>query len=256
MNIIDTHTHIFEPEFDNDIADVIDRAQRAGVEKILLPNIDMDSISRLHNLSAAYPGYCLPMMGLHPTSVTSGWEQDLAEMKKLFATRKYIAVGEIGMDLYWDKSFAEEQRLAFEEQLRWSVEFNLPVSIHSREAIPEVIDSIKRIGQSELRGVFHSFGGTVDQLHDILSLGGFYLGINGVVTYKNSGLKDVLTHTNLSHIVVETDAPYLSPVPYRGKRNETAYTVQIIEKLADIYNVSPEEVGEVTSRNARKLFGL
>ena len=256
MKIIDTHTHIYESEFDSDIAGVIDRAKKIGVERILLPNIDMNSIDRLHQLSASYPEYCMPMMGLHPTSVTSDWQQDLSFMKKLFASNEYVAVGEIGLDLYWDKSLENEQRLAFEEQLRWSIEFDLPVSIHSREAISEAIECIKNVGATHLRGVFHSFGGSEEELSNILGLGNFLIGINGIVTYKNSTLPAVLTQTDLSKIVIETDAPYLPPVPYRGKRNETSYTMKIVEKLSDIYQTTPEDVATITTQNARNLFQL
>ena len=256
MGIIDTHTHIFASEFDQDIAEVVDRAKRAGVTKILLPNIDVESVHRLHKLSDKYPDYCFPMMGLHPSSVTSNWEQDLNQIKENFSKRKYIAVGEIGIDLYWDKTLAQEQKLAFEEQLRWSREYDLPVSIHSRDAISEVIESIKNVGADNLRGVFHSFGGTLEEMQAILSLKNFYLGVNGVVTYKNSKLPEVLKEANLSHIVIETDAPYLPPVPYRGKRNEPSYTKEIVEKLSEIFSCSIEEVEKITANNAQSIFSL
>ena len=256
MRIIDTHTHIYAEEFDADLHDVITRARLAGVEKILLPNIDRESLDRLHNLSELYPDYCLPMMGLHPTSVGADWIEQLSFLKKQFAVRSYVAVGEIGIDLYWDKTYEQEQILAFEEQLRWSIEFDLPVSIHSRDAIAECITSIKNVGADKLRGAFHSFGGTEQELRDILSLDNFVIGINGVVTFKNSTLPIVLKNTDLSKIIIETDAPYLTPVPYRGKRNEVSYTVNIVQKLAEIYAVGVDEVGEITSENAIKLFGL
>nr|WP_236263871.1 TatD family hydrolase [Dysgonomonas sp. Marseille-P4677] len=235
---------------------VILRAKQAGVEKILLPNIDRESLDRLHKLSDRYPDYCLPMMGLHPTSVGADWKEQLSFLKKLFAIRHYVAVGEIGIDLYWDKTYEQEQKLAFEEQLRWSIEYDLPVSIHSRDAISECIEGIKNVGPEKLRGAFHSFGGTEQELVDILSLGNFLIGINGVVTFKNSTLSTVLKATDLSKIIIETDAPYLAPVPYRGKRNETSYTVNIAQKLADIFTVEIDEVGEITTENAVKLFGL
>lgn len=256
MRIIDTHTHIYAEEFDNDLDDVIIRARKAGVEKILLPNIDEESLDRLHRLSDQYPDYCLPMIGLHPTSVGIDWEKQLTHLKKQLAVRPYIAVGEIGLDLYWNKTFEREQKLAFEEQLRWSIQYDLPVSIHSRDAISECIECVKNVGEEKLRGSFHSFGGTKQELRDILSLGNFLIGINGVVTFKNSTLSTVLKGTDLSRIIIETDAPYLAPVPYRGKRNETSYTVNIAQKLADIFAVGIDEVGEITTENAIKLFGL
>lgn len=256
MKIIDTHTHIYSSEFDNDIADVILRAKQIGVERILLPNVDVESVDAVNKLSANYPNYCLPMMGLHPTSVTDNWQTDLILIKKQLTSNTCIAIGEIGIDLYWDKSLEKEQRLAFEEQLRWSIEFNLPVSIHSRNATVECIECVRNVGAENLKGVFHSFSTTQDDMEGILSLGNFLLGINGVVTYKNSTLPEVLSHTDLSHIVVETDAPYLPPVPYRGKRNEPSYTINIVEKLADIYQETPERVAQITSQNAIRMFGL
>lgn len=254
MKIIDTHSHIYQEDFDNDIDDVIERARKVGVEKILLPNIDVESLDRLHILSDRYMGYCIPMMGLHPTSVTENWRADLEVIKNQFNKRKYIGIGEIGIDLYWDKSFEKEQKLAFEEQLHWSIEYNLPVAIHSRDAIPQCIECIMNVDANKLRGVFHSFGGNETELEEILKLKNFYLGINGVVTFKNSTLPAVLKGTDLSRIIIETDAPYLSPVPYRGKRNESSYTAMIVTKLADIYNTAPDEVGNITSQNAERLF--
>ena len=256
MRIIDTHSHIYSEEFDNDIDDVIERSKKAGVEKILLPNIDSSSLERLHNISNKYPNYCIPMMGLHPTSVGKNWKIELEIIKQQFSQKSYIAIGEIGMDLYWDKTFEDEQRLVFEEQLRWSIEYNLPVAIHSRDAIHQCIECIRNIGEEKLRGVFHSFGGTEQELIEILSLKNFMLGINGVVTFKNSTLSSVLRDTDLSQIIIETDSPYLAPVPYRGKRNESSYTLNVVEKLAEIYSISTDKVGEITTENAEKLFAL
>lgn len=256
MKIIDTHSHIYSEEFENDLNDVINRAKQVGVEKILMPNIDVESLSRLHYVSDKYDGYCVPMMGLHPTSVDGDSHRQLELIREQFNNRKYIAVGEIGLDLYWDKTYRKEQALAFEEQLRWSIEYDLPVAIHSRDAISECIACIRNVGEGNLRGVFHSFSGTETELRDILSLQHFMLGINGVVTFKNSTLSTVLKQTDLSNIIIETDAPYLAPVPYRGKRNESSYTLKVVEKVAEIYGVSIEEVGDITTENAKKLFGL
>ncbi|WP_029904230.1 TatD family hydrolase [Prevotella sp. 10(H)] len=256
MRIIDTHSHIYSEEFDNDIDDVIERSKQAGVEKILLPNIDVESLGRLHAISDQYKGYCIPMMGLHPTSVGEDWKEQLDLIKQQFSERSYIAVGEIGLDLYWDKTYEKEQRLIFEEQLCWSIEYNLPVAIHSRDAIFQCIECIRNVGADRLRGVFHSFGGSEEELEKILSLGNFLLGINGVVTFKNSTLSTILRKTDLNHIIIETDAPYLAPVPYRGKRNESSYTVKVVEKLAEIYETTLEEVGQITTQNAAELFSL
>jgi TatD DNase family protein len=255
VEIIDTHSHIYEPEFEEDVREVIRRAKDIGVSCILLPNIDVESIDRLHKLSDEYAGYCLPMMGMHPTSITDSWQTDMKIIKTQFDNREYIAVGEIGIDLYWDKTFEKEQKRAFEEQLLWSIEYDLPVAIHSRNAIAECIECIRNVGEEKLRGVFHSFGGSEEELLAILALKNFYLGINGVVTFKNSTLPEVLKKTDLSHILIETDAPYLAPVPYRGKRNEPSYTLKVAEKLAEIYHIPLEDVGRTTSENARKLFG-
>ena len=256
MNIIDTHSHIYQPDFDDDISDVIVRAKDAGISKILLPNIDLESIGRLHQLSDKYPNYCIPMMGLHPTCVSVNWQSDLNLIKQQFSSHKYIAVGEIGIDLYWDKTLVKEQILAFEQQLHWSIEYDLPVAIHSRNATLECIKSIKQVGSENLRGVFHSFGGTEKELTEILALKNFCLGINGVVTFKNSTLPEVLKKADISHIIIETDAPYLAPVPFRGKRNESSYTTNIVTKIGEIYNLTPEEVGDITSENAKQLFRL
>ncbi|NDW19338.1 TatD family deoxyribonuclease [Dysgonomonas sp. 216] len=256
MKIIDTHTHIFQPDFDDDISNVIARAGEKGIVKIILPNIDVETIERVNVLATEYPEVCLPMMGLHPTSVTLDWKKDLEKIKQQFSQNSYIGVGEIGLDLYWDKSLIEEQKKAFEEQLRWSIEYNLPVSIHSRDAISEVINCINNVGASNLRGVFHSFGGNEGDLAEVLKLHNFYIGVNGVVTFKNSGLSAILKSTDLSRIVVETDAPYLAPVPNRGKRNEPSYTTYVIDKLAEIYEMPPEYVADKTTQNAKELFKI
>lgn len=256
MQIIDTHSHIYVDRFRDDIDQVIQRAKEVGVRKILLPNIDVESIEEVHTLASSYPDYCIPMMGLHPTSVKENWQEDLAIIKAEFNKHTFCAVGEIGIDLYWDKTFIREQQHAFEQQLEWSIEYDLPVAIHTREATGEAIACIKNIGADKLRGVFHSFVGTKDELESILSLKNFLIGINGVVTYKNSDLSQVLLHTDLSKIIVETDAPYLPPVPFRGKRNESSYTIHIVNKLAEIFNISSREVGEITTQNAIRLFRL
>lgn len=254
--IIDTHSHIYAKNFTDDIEDIIKRAKDANVEKILLPNIDIESIAPLHKLSESYPDYCLPMMGLHPTSITNHWKEDLKIIEKQFETHKYYAVGEIGIDLYWDKSLFKEQRDAFISQLALSVLHDLPIVIHSREATKECIDCLNEVGINKLRGVFHSFTGTKEELECIAPLDNFYIGINGVVTYKNSNLRDYLHIINIDRIVVETDAPYLPPVPYRGKRNEPSYTTYIVKELAKIYDREIIEIESTTTRNAKKLFSI
>jgi TatD DNase family protein len=254
MYLIDSHTHLFLEEFDSDRNLVIQRAREAGVRLFCLPNIDVTSIERLFHLSGQYPDCCYPMMGLHPTSVKAHFQSDLDLIKAELTKRKYIAVGEIGLDLFWDKTFINEQIYAFEEQLRWSIEWNLPVAIHTREAFPQVFESLYKVGVDRLRGVFHSFGGTREELETIALCENFMIGINGVITYKKANFCDYLPLFPLERIVLETDSPYLSPTPFRGKRNEPAYLLYVAAKLAEVYNLPIEKIAEVTTENARRLF--
>ncbi len=256
MNLVDTHAHLFAEEFEGDLDEVVLRAREVGVKKVLLPNIDASSVSRLKQCVWDYPGFFYAMMGLHPTSVGEEWEQQLGPIRRELETTECVAVGEIGIDLYWDTSLREAQIGAFEEQLKWSIEKDLPVSIHFRNAAEEVIRSIRRVGAPLLRGVFHSFGGTKAELDAILELDNFLVGINGVVTFKNSGLSETLKYCPSDRVVLETDSPYLAPVPYRGKRNESAYLSYITAQLAGIWNESPESVARITTRNADRLFKL
>lgn len=253
--MINTHSHLFDTQFDADRDAVVMRAKAAGVRRILMPNIDVSTIEALHRTESAYPEYCLSMMGLHPTSVSENYKEELSCIERMFGTHSYCAVGEIGIDLYWDQSRFSQQLDAFETQIKWSKQLDLPVMIHSRNAFEQVVESVVRHSDARLKGVFHSFGGTVDQAKQILELPGFYMGINGIVTYKNAGLKDVLPFVPLSRLVLETDDPYLTPVPYRGKRNEPAYLTYISRALSEIYHVTVEEVNVITSENALHLFG-
>jgi len=254
MYLIDSHTHLFSEEFDSDRDLVIERAREAGIRFFYLPNIDAESIERLHRLSDQYPACCYPMMGLHPTSVKAHFRQDLDIIKAELDKRKYIAIGEIGLDLYWDKTFINEQIDAFEEQLRWSIDRDLPVAIHTREAFPQVFESLYKTGVDRLRGVFHSFGGTLEELDEIKRCENFMIGINGVITYKKAAFRDYLPLFPIERIVLETDSPYLPPVPYRGKRNESAYLLHVAAKLAEVYNMPVEEITKITTQNARRLF--
>ncbi|HBK95667.1 MAG TPA: hydrolase TatD [Porphyromonadaceae bacterium] len=256
MKIVDTHAHLYLDAFDNDLDDVVVRARAIGVEKILLPNIDETTVSDLKQTVDRYPSFFIPMMGLHPTNVREDWEQQLEIIYDELSRPGYIAIGEIGIDLYWDKSSKERQVAAFERQLAWSIEKKLPVAIHSREAIPEVIESIKKTGEKDLFGVFHSFGGSMGELKEILELGNFYIGINGVVTFKKSGLMETLENCVLENIILETDSPYLAPVPYRGKRNEPGYLSEVVKKLSTIYRKTEEEITEITTLNAYRLFNI
>lgn len=255
MNMIDTHAHLFSPEFSNDLDEVVKRARETGVNKVLLPNIDSESINNLLESYNSYPDFFLPMMGLHPTSVKSNWKEELSTIYNELLNNKYIAIGEIGIDLYWSDTYKNEQIQVFEDQLKWSSEMNLPVSIHFRNAVEEVIKSIKRIGGS-LRGVFHSFGGDKDELEAILKLDNFFIGVNGVVTFKNSGLANTLVNCPLERVVIETDSPYLAPVPYRGKRNESSYMSYILKKLSEIWQKNDEDVAIITTGNANRMFGI
>jgi TatD DNase family protein len=254
MYLIDTHTHIYTDDFDGDIPEIIQRAKREKVNKYCLPNIDIESITRVNALCARYPESCFPMMGLHPSCVNADYKKKLTIIQEELTKRNYIAIGEIGIDLYWDKTFINEQIAAFEEQLQWSKEKNLPVSIHSRDAFPHVFESIYKIGKEDLRGVFHSFGGNPDELKEALKCTRFMIGINGVVTFKNAELRKFLNIVPLERIVLETDAPYLTPVPFRGKRNEPAHLIYIAQKLAEIFKLPLETVMEKTTENANRLF--
>lgn len=256
MMLIDTHAHLFADVFQNDLEEVVSRARAVGVERVLLPNIDETTIDDLQAAVRRYPDFFLPMMGLHPTSVTSEWEKQLLSIYQEIKRHPYIAVGEIGMDLYWDRSLQDAQMNAFEEQLRWSIEMDLPVAVHFRNATAEVVTSIKRVGEKALRGVFHSFGGSKEELETLLQLKNFHVGINGVVTYRNGGLAETLIHCPKESIVLETDSPWLTPVPRRGKRNEPANLSYILKKLAEIWGETEEEVAAQTSRNATRLFHI
>jgi TatD DNase family protein len=253
--IIDTHAHLYAEEFHHDIANVIERARSEGIDRILLPNIDTNSIDPLKALVASYPNYCIPMMGLHPCSVSTDYKSQLAIIEKELDTNDYVAVGEIGIDLYWDKTTLDIQKDAFIIQCQWAVDRKLPVAIHARDSIDILIKILQEEVKGELTGVFHCFGGDIDQAKAIEELG-FYLGIGGVVTFKNTKLRDVLVSVSIDRIMVETDAPYLAPVPYRGKRNESSYLKQIISTLAEVYSTTPAEISAITTANALKLFKI
>jgi TatD DNase family protein len=256
MILIDTHAHLYAEEFDNDLEAVIQNAVGSNVKYILCPNVDSESLSALDQLCEKYPGYCLPMMGLHPTSVKENYKDELETVRmRLFESPEdtYKAVGEIGIDLYWDKTFKKQQEEAFAQQLEWAETLNLPVAIHSRDsfdAIMEVLQNFKKT-----RGVFHCFSGNIEQAGQVVEKG-FLLGIGGVVTFKNAGLDKVVQAIDLSHIVLETDAPYLAPMPFRGKRNESAYVSLVAQRIAQIKDISYAQVCEITSVNAIKLFNL
>lgn len=252
--MIDTHSHIYLEEFDQDREEVIQRAQQSDVTALLLPNIDVMSIDAMLETESRYPELCRAMMGLHPTSVKEDYKQQLSVMEGWLSKRTFAAIGEIGMDLYWDKTFIEEQKDALCIQLKWACELNLPVVIHTREAFTEIFELFNRVYDRRLKGVFHSFTGNQDDARHILEMPGFYLGINGVVTFKNSLLPLVLEKTGINRLLLETDAPFLTPVPHRGKRNEPAYLALTRDKLSEIFSLTPTQVDKVTTDNAIKLF--
>ena len=252
--IIDTHCHLYLPEFADDIREVINRADKEGVTKFYLPSIDSAFTNSMLQLRDKYPDKCFPMMGLHPCSVKENYLQELQLVQDWLSKTKFAAVGEIGLDFYWDRTFEQQQTAAFNQQIEWALQYDLPIVIHSREATTECIGIVRQHQKGSLKGIFHCFGSDYESASQIIDLG-FYLGIGGVLTYKNSGLAAVLERISLEHIVLETDAPYLTPVPFRGKRNESSYLKYIVEKLAAVKRVTPLEVATITTTNAEKIFG-
>lgn len=256
--LIDSHSHLFVDEFNEDLPLVIQRAQSAGVTHIFMPNIDSSTIAPMLSVCEKYKGYCFPMIGLHPTSVDESYQKELEIVAEQLANpnHPFVAVGEIGIDLYWDRTFMHEQQIAFEKQIELALEYQLPIVIHSREAFQPIYDILCNYKNTPLSGIFHSFTGTKEEAMQLLEFPGFYLGINGVVTFKKSSLPEVLKDVPLERIVLETDSPYLTPVPNRGKRNESARIKDTMIKVSDVYQESPEVVSDLTSRNALKLFGM
>jgi TatD DNase family protein len=255
MKFVDTHTHLFLPEFEKDRKEVIKRAVNRGVTKMLLPNVDSSTIKPLLTMANEFPDHCLPMMGLHPTSVKENYEEELDRVKSSLTLENIVAIGETGIDLYWDKTYLDLQIIAFETQLIWAEEMRKPVVIHVRNSFEEVFEVLEKKKRPNLTGVFHCFSGNTEQAKRAINLG-FYLGIGGVVTFKNSGLDKVIENICLSKILLETDSPYLAPVPHRGLRNESSYIEIVAEKIAEIKNVSTQSVASVTTENAEKLFNL
>ncbi len=255
IKFIDTHTHLFVQEFDEDRDATVQRAIEAGVYKLCLPSITADSLAPIEAMCQKYPGVCYAMAGLHPTEIGEDYKEQLARIKKHIETnRNIIAIGEVGIDLYWDNSRRNEQIEVFETQIEWARELALPLSIHSRNAFDELHKCMCRCKCNELTGVFHCFSGTTDELEVLMKMDGFMFGIGGVVTYKKSTLPEVLPHIPLERIVLETDSPYLAPVPRRGKRNESAYIPYIAQRLAEIYDTTVEHIANVTTANAERLF--
>lgn len=253
MNYIDTHAHIYSPKFDSDRDQVIEDILASGVSRVYMPNIDLESIGPMLACEQAYPGVCIPMMGLHPCDVKEDFESQLKIMADWLERRPFAAVGEIGLDLYWDKTYFKQQKLALQIQIDWAKNKNLPVVLHCRDSMDETIDIIRSNQTGNLKGIFHCFNGNLAQAKEIIELG-FLLGIGGVATYKNGGLDQVIPEIGLEHLVLETDAPYLSPAPFRGKRNSPAYIPVIAAKIGDYLGISKTEVARKTSINAMNLF--
>ncbi len=253
--IIDTHAHLYSSQFEGDYESLISRALNANVQKIFMPNVDVDTIDAMLEISNEHPTLCYPMLGLHPCDVFENYKAALDKLYSYFDKANFYAVGEIGLDLFHDKTFFTQQVDAFHTQINWALEKNLPIAIHSRNANDESIAIVSEYKGKGLKGVFHCFSGSIEQAKQMIDLG-FYLGIGGVVTFKNGGLDVVLKETGLKNLVLETDAPYLAPVPYRGKRNEPSYLPFIVDKLADILEITPKEVTDVTSKNALALFSI
>ena len=256
MRLIDTHAHIYLPEFDEDRTQMLERAEKQGITRILMPAIDNGTHAQLLELERSHPNQCIAMMGLHPCSVkTETMEQELKIVENYLRSRPFIAVGEIGLDLYWDKTTLAEQKKAFERQIGWALELDLPIVIHSREATDECIEVVSRYQQGKLRGVFHCFSGTTEQAEKIIGLD-LYLGIGGVISFKNAGLDQIASQLPMERIILETDSPYLAPVPQRGKRNEPSYLHLVSQKLAELNDIAVEEVEVITTMNAKTLFKL
>jgi len=255
MNLIDTHCHIYSSEFDADRQAMLSRAEYEGITKMLMPAIDISTHEQMLSLEDEFPGKCLSMMGLHPCSVKENYLEELAVVEQHFGKRPFVAVGETGLDFYWDLTYTQQQYEVFQRQIELALQYDIPIVIHSRNSINECIDLIERNQKGKLKGVFHCFSGSVEQARKIIDLN-FYLGIGGVLTFKKSGLDAVVDQISLDHIVLETDAPYLAPVPFRGKRNECSYLKYVAEKLAEIKQVTVEEIARRTTSNAKELFDL
>lgn len=254
MTLIDTHTHLYLDEFSSDLPQVLERATQQGVERFYLPNIDSSSLEGMLLLEQQYTGRCFAMMGLHPCSVNETFEKELQLVEEWLGKRAFAAIGEIGLDYYWDQTYIPQQKEAFERQIAWAKALKRPIVIHSRNSLQDCIQLVEKQQDGNLTGVFHCFGGTLEEARKIMDLG-FYMGIGGVITYKKSGVAETAASIPLEHLVLETDAPYLTPVPFRGKRNEPAYLTYICKALAQAKSCSEEEIAAATTTNARKLFG-
>ncbi|HWZ15550.1 MAG TPA: TatD family hydrolase [Mucilaginibacter sp.] len=255
MVLTDTHTHLYYETDDIKRAELIARCKENGVTRLFLPNVDASSLPLVSSLVRSFPNMCFPMLGLHPCSVKADWQAELATVKADIGNHKAVAIGEIGIDLYWDKTLLKEQTEAFRQQIAWAKALKLPIVIHCRDAFNEVFEVLESENDEYLRGIFHCFTGTLEQANKVTDLG-FYLGIGGVVTYKNAGLDKIVTEIGLEHIVLETDSPYLTPVPHRGKPNESSYLLYVAQKVAELHQTDLETVANVTTENSKRVFGV
>ncbi|MCL6295315.1 TatD family hydrolase [Jejuia spongiicola] len=255
MIITDTHTHLYSESFDEDREQIINRAIELGVIRFFIPAIDSTYTDAMFQLEKKYPDYMFLMMGLHPTHVKNNYIEELKHVEKLLAERSFYAIGEIGIDLYWDTSTLDIQKKAFKHQIQLAKKYQLPIVIHCRDAFDEIFEVLEEEKSDDLFGIFHCFTGTIEQAHQAISYN-MKLGIGGVVTFKNGKIDKFLNQIDLKHIVLETDAPYLSPVPYRGKRNESSYIIKVLEKLSDLYNMSQQDIAKVTTENSKSVFKI
>lgn len=257
MKFIDTHTHLFASEFKDDIDIVVKNAINGGVSKMLLPNIDSSTTNNMLQLCNKYPQHCFPMIGLHPCSVKKdNIDKEILHVEEMLNKNKFIAIGEIGLDLYWDKSTLSYQKVAFESQIKLAKKYQLPIVIHVRDSFNEAIEIVEKLNNENLSGVFHCFTGNIQEAERIINLQNFYLGIGGVVTFKNGGINKIINQISLDNIILETDSPYLTPTPFRGKRNESKYLVNIAQKMSEIYEIDINEIANKTSSNAINLFKI
>ena len=257
MKFIDTHTHLFASEFNDDIDIVVKNAINSGVSKMLLPNIDSSTTNNMLQLCNKYPQHCFPMIGLHPCSVKKdNIDKEILHVEEMLNKNKFIAIGEIGLDLYWDKSSLSYQKIAFESQIKLAKKYQLPIVIHVRDSFNEAIEIVEKLNNENLSGVFHCFTGNIQEAERIINLENFYLGIGGVVTFKNGGINKIINQISLDNIILETDSPYLTPTPFRGKRNESKYLLNIAQKMSEIYEIDINEIANKTSSNAINLFKI
>ena len=257
MKFIDTHTHLFASEFNDDIDIVVKNAINSGVSKMLLPNIDSSTTNNMLQLCNKYPQHCFPMIGLHPCSVKKdNIDKEILHVEEMLNKNKFIAIGEIGLDLYWDKSSLSYQKIAFESQIKLAKKYQLPIVIHVRDSFNEAIEIVEKLNNENLSGVFHCFTGNIQEAERIINLQNFYLGIGGVVTFKNGGINKIINQISLDNIILETDSPYLTPTPFRGKRNESKYLLNIAQKMSEIYEIDINEIANKTSSNAINLFKI